>query len=185
LAKYGVKATFFVTCSGDDSSILREYNEGHTVALHTCSHDYASIYNSVDSYFADLYAVQSRVKNITGETSMLMRFPGGSSNLVSRLYDGGTRIMSNLVNEVTARGFVYFDWNVSSGDASGLIGTDAVYQNIIYALKDGGSSVVLQHDIKDFSVYAVEKVIVYGLNNGYIFDKLDANSFTAHHGVNN
>ena len=185
LAKYDVKATFFVTCGGDDDLILREYNEGHTVALHTCSHNYSYVYSSIANFFDDLYAVQDRVKNITGETVYLMRFPGGSSNMVSMNYDGGTRIMSTLVDEVEAKGFTYFDWNVSSGDAGGAFSADAVFENVVYALKEGGSSVVLQHDVKDFSVAAVERIINYGLNNGYTFARLDANSFTAHHGVNN
>ncbi len=73
--------------SGEDAIIKREYDEGHTVALHTFSHNYAYIYQNVDAYFADLYAVQERAKNITGQTSMLIRFLGGSSNLVSTLYD--------------------------------------------------------------------------------------------------
>jgi len=101
------------------------------------------------------------------------------------MYDGGSHIMSTLVNAVEARGFTYFDWNISSGDAGGATTADEVFENVVYALKDGGSSVVLQHDTKDFSVAAVERIIVFGLNNGYSFGKLDANSFTAHHGVNN
>lgn len=185
LAQYGVKATFFVTCSGDDYLIEREYKEGHAVGLHTCTHNYSTIYTSVYNFFEDLYAVQDRVKGITGYTSYLMRFPGGSSNLVSTAYDGGTHIMSTLVNEVGARGFTYFDWNVSSGDAGGATTSYAVYENVVNSLKEGGSSVVLQHDTKDFSVDAVESIIIYGLNNGYTFAPLDANSFTAHHGVSN
>ncbi len=185
LKKYNVKATFFVTGVGDDALILREYQEGHTVGLHTFSHNYAYIYQSIDAFFEDLYRVQERVKNITGYTSYLMRFPGGSSNTVSTRYDGGTRIMSRLVNEVAERGFTYFDWNVSSGDAGGANSADAVFENVVYALKEGGSSVVLQHDIKGFSVAAVERIIQYGLANGYTFAALDASSFAAHHGVNN
>lgn len=185
LKKYNVKATFFVTGYGSDDLIVREHDEGHTVALHTFSHDYAAVYQSVDAFFADLYAVQNRVKNLTGETVMLMRFPGGSSNTVSRLYDGGTRIMSTLTAEASARGFTYFDWNVSSGDAGDAKNSDEVFARIVTQLKDGGDSVVLQHDVKDFSVAAVERLIQYCNQNGYVFKKLDANSFTAHHGVNN
>ena len=185
LKKYGVKVTFFVTGRGDDSLILREYNEGHTVGLHTFSHNYATIYRSVDAFFEDLYAIQNRVKNITGETMTLMRFPGGSSNTVSARYDGRTRIMSQLVKEVEKRGFTYFDWNVSSGDAERVATSDGVFERVVSALKEGGSSVVLQHDIKDFSVQAVERIIQYGLDNGYKFERLSADSYTAHHGVNN
>ena len=185
LAKYNVKATFFVTCSGDDYLIKREYDEGHAVALHTCTHDYSYIYTSLDNYFGDLYQVQNRVKNITGYAPTLMRFPGGSSNTVSAAYDGGQHIMSQLAGEVTARGFTYFDWNISSGDAGGAYDTGTVYERVINALGEGGSYVVLQHDIKGYSVDAVESIIQYGLDNGYSFDKLTSESYTAHHGINN
>ena len=183
LKKYNVKATFFVTGHGSDEAILREYQEGHSIALHTYSHDY-SIYTNVDTFFDDLYKVQERVKNITGHTTYLMRFAGGSSNLVSVYYDGGSHIMSTLVNEVEKRGFKYFDWNVSSGDAGGAYTSDEVYYNVISSLKED-YSIVLQHDIKSFSVDAVERIIEYGLANGYRFEKLDYTSPTAHHGVNN
>ena len=185
LAKYNVKATFFVTCSGDDYLIKREYDEGHTVALHTCTHNYSYIYESMDNYFSDLYQIQNRVKDITGYAPTLIRFPGGSSNTVSALYDGGQRIMSRLASEVTARGFTYFDWNISSGDAGGAYDTGSVYARVINALGEGGSYVILQHDIKGFSVDAVESIIEYGLNNGYSFDRLNSSSFTAHHRINN
>ncbi len=185
LKKYNVKATFFVTGAGDDEMIAREYNEGHAVGLHTFSHDYAYVYRGVNEFFDDLYRVQERVKNITGFTSYLMRFPGGSSNTVSMRYDGRTHIMSRLVNEVANRGFTYFDWNVTSGDAGGTTSTDEVIDNVTSRLVEYGDSVVLQHDIKGFSVAAVEGIIRYGIANGYVFEKLSQDSFTAHHGVNN
>ena len=185
LAKYNVKATFFVTGAGSDDLILREYNEGHTVALHTLSHNYAAIYQNVDAYFADLYAVQDRVRRITGQTAILIRFPGGSSNLVSAKYDGGAKIMSRLAREVEAKGFTYFDWNISSGDAGGITTADGVYNTVVNGLVGDGDMVVLQHDIKKYSVDAVERIIKYGLDNGWRFDKLTAESFTAHHGINN
>ncbi len=185
LKKYNVKATFFVTGSGDDSTILREYKEGHAVALHTFTHDYGYVYQSEENYFNDLYRIQNRVKNITGVAPTLIRFPGGSSNTVSANYDGGQRIMSKLVKSVQEKGFTYFDWNVSSGDAGGATTSDAVFNNVVRSLKNGGSSVILQHDTKGFSVDAVERIIQYALNRGYTFAPLTASSFAAHHGVNN
>ena len=129
--------------------------------------------------------VQNRVKSVTGETTHLMRFPGGSSNTVSAKYDGRSHIMTTLTREADERGYTYFDWNVLSGDAGETTETDRVVENVTNALKQGSSSVVLQHDIKGFSVDAVERIIQYGLENGYIFDKLSPGSFTAHHNVNN
>ena len=178
LKKYNAKATFFVTKNGDDSIIKREYDEGHTVALHTYSHSYDKIYASQEAYFADLYKIQERVKRITGETSMLIRFPGGSSNTVSKTS------MRALTKEVQNRGFKYFDWNVSSGDAGGTTSSDGVYNNVIKSLKSG-SSVVLQHDTKKFSVDAVERILQYGRENGYTFERLTASSPGMHHGTNN
>lgn len=183
LAKYDVKATFFVTCRGEDSVIKRAYDEGHAIGLHTCSHDYADIYSSVGAYFADLYAIQDRVKNITGSNSTLIRFPGGSSNLISAKYSDG--IMSAVAGEATARGFTYFDWNLTSGDAGEAYTSDDVYANVTSSLYPDGSFVVLQHDIKDFSVDAVERIITFGLKNGYSFSALSPNSPTAHHRINN
>lgn len=182
LKKYNVKATFFVTGHGEDSLIRREYDEGHKIALHTNTHDYSYVYSSVDNYFNDLYAVKDRVKRITGEDTNLIRFPGGSSNTVSMNYTPG--IMSVLVNEVRNRGFYYFDWNVSSGDGGSPTVPDVIYNNVVSSLKDG-SSVVLQHDTKKYSIDAVERIIQYCQANGYTFATLKENSPGAHHGVNN
>lgn len=185
LKKYGVKATFFVTGYGDDALIRREYDEGHAVGLHTNSHIYAHVYSSMENYISDLDAVSERVKRVTGKTSKLMRFPGGSSNLISAYYDGGAHIMSALVGAVTDRGYTYFDWNVDSDDAGKADSPDQVYNNVVGALKVGGDSVILQHDTKPYSVEAVERIIQYGLEHDFVFEKLRADSFAAHHGVNN
>ena len=177
LKKYNVKATFFVTGKGSDDVIKREYNEGHTVALHSNTHNYSYIYASQTNYFEDLYAVRNRVKRITGYESNIIRFPGGTSNTVSKIS------MKELSREVINRGFYYFDWNVSSGDAGGTTTANGVYNNVINGLKPG-VSVVLQHDIKKFSVDAVESIIKYGLENGYTFKSLSEGSPAIRHGAN-
>lgn len=114
----------------------------------------------------------------------MVRFPGGSSNMISANYDGGIHIMSILVDEFEKRGYQYYDWNVDSDDAGSATTADEVYNNVVSTLKEG-SSVVLQHDIKEYSVDAVERIIQYGQANGYTFDKLTPSSPKAHHGVNN
>ncbi len=184
LKENGVKATFFVTGRGDDDLILREYKEGHTIGLHTYTHRYDLIYQNTGTYFDDLYAIRDRVEDITGLESNLIRFPGGSSNTVSALYDGGRHIMSTLVDEVEERGFSYFDWNISSGDAGEAKTSEEVYDNVTDHLGEG-TFVVLQHDTEGFSVDAVEDIIKYGKSHGYRFKKLEADSYGAHHWVNN
>lgn len=184
LEKYDVKATFFVTGNGDDAVIKREFDEGHTVALHSLSHQYAHIYASVENYFSDLAGVSDRVKNITGVESKIMRFPGGSSNLVSKRYDHKTRIMSTLTREVEARGYHYFDWNVDSDDAGKANSPEVVFNNVVSRLKDG-ENVVLQHDVKPYSVEAVAQIIEYGLANNFVFDAITMETPVVHHSVNN
>lgn len=183
LKEEGVKATFFVTGYGPDELIKREYDEGHTVALHTNSHDYGTVYASVDAYFNDLYAIQERVKRITGETSKIIRFPGGSSNTVSRKYSSG--IMSTLVEEVQNRGFRYYDWNVSSGDAGNTTVPYGVYSNVINGLSRSRSNMVLMHDVKTYTRDALRDIIRYGKENGYTFEKITLDTPMVTQTVNN
>lgn len=165
LKEEGVKATFFVTNGGPDYLIKREAEEGHTVALHTASHDYSIVYSSVDAYFNDLGTVQNRVKNITGKESKIIRFPGGASNTISRRYSQG--IMTTLTNEVVARGYKYYDWNISSGDAGSTTDPNQVYLNVVNSLRRDRVNMVLMHDIKPYTRDALRNIIRYCKNNGY------------------
>ena len=93
--------------------------------------------------------------------------------------------MSRLALEVTEQGFEYFDWNVDSGDAGGTTETDKVYENVKNGIIGKRIAVVLQHDTKKFSIDAVEKIIIWGKLNDYVFLPLTSDSFGAHHKVFN
>ena len=183
LKEEGVKATFFVTNNGPDELIKREFDEGHTVALHTASHDYSIIYSSEEAYFNDLYSVQNRVKRITGYESKIIRFPGGASNTVSRRYNSG--IMSRLTKEVVNRGFKYYDWNVSSGDAGSTTQASGVYSNVVNSLRHDRVNMVLMNDIKPYTRDAIRDIIRYGKNNGYRFEKITMDTEMITQRVNN
>ncbi len=183
LGKYNVKASFFVTNSAYVDEISRQAQEGHTVAIHTATHRFENVYSSDDAYLADMHKMQDIIENKTGIKSMLLRFPGGSSNTISKSYNRG--IMTRLVASLTAQGYSYFDWNVDSNDAGGAGSSEQVFQNVISGVSKHNASVVLQHDTKGFSVDAVEKIIIWGLTNGYTFRALDAGSPGCHHGVLN
>ena len=182
LAKYNVQASFFVVNTGYISTVKRMAKEGHTVAIHTATHKFKEIYASEDAYFDDLYKMQGIIEKYTGKTTNLIRFPGGSSNTVSSFNKG---IMTRLTKLVEKVGFVYFDWNVDSMDAGGARTAKKVYENVIKGVSGKTNSVVLMHDIKSYTVDAIEKIIVWGLGNGYTFLPLTENSPTCHHGINN
>ena len=183
LKEEGVEATFFVTNKGPDYLIQREYNEGHTVALHTASHDYAKIYASDDAYFADLQQVHDRVYNLTGYDSHFIRFPGGASNTVSRRYNQG--IMSRLTQEVQNRGYKYYDWNISSGDAGGTTNPRVVAWNVTSGLRKDRVNMVLMHDIKTHTRDALRDIIRYCKDNGYQMKKINNCSTMVTQRVNN
>lgn len=182
LDKYGVKVTFFVVYGNRVEQLQRMDAAGHTIGIHSNTHEYSEIYSSVDNFFKDFDAISDKVEAAVGYRPTILRFPGGSSNTVSRFNPG---IMSRLANEVVEKGYRYFDWNVSSGDAGGATTSQKVYENVIDGIKGRNVAVVLQHDTKGFSVDAVEEIIIWGLENGYTFLPLGSTSPTAAHGLNN
>ena len=186
LREEGVKATFFVTSNGPDSLIKREYDEGHVVALHTASHNYAKIYSSVDNYFNDLYSIQNRVKQITGFESKIIRFPGGSSNTISRNYQRG--IMTTLTGSVLEKGFRYHDWNVDSNDAGACAKTassSCVYSYVVNGISKNRCNMVLMHDIKNYTANALQDIIHFAKNNGYTFEVITMDTPMVTQKVNN
>ena len=185
LAKYNVKATFFVTGYNNNYNHLlkRENDEGHTVALHSYTHDYKTIYTSVEAYMDDLLKIQNKVKEYAGIESKIIRFPGGSSNTISRRYKMG--IMSELTSKVEELGFRYFDWTILSGDAGNTKDPNKIVENVTGNIKEGEVNVVLMHDIKSYTVDSVERIIEYGLANGYTFAPLTMDSPVVHDKVNN
>ena len=183
LDKYDVKATFFVVNTGKIDTIARIHEEGHVVAMHTATHDFEEVYASTDAYFSDLKKIQSQIKKYCGFTSKLLRFPGGGSNTISKNYCEG--IMTELTEMVEEKGYTYFDWNVDSDDAGSARTATAVYNNVVTGCAERKTSVVLMHDIKGYTVDAIEDIIKWGLDNGYTFKVLTASSPTFHHRVQN
>ena len=184
LDEYGVKATFFVTGQrpGYKNMIGEAHRRGHTIALHTYSHQY-SIYTSEATYFADLKKIEDICIDQTGVKPTIVRFPGGTSNTVSRNYC--EKIMTTLSKSMGYHGYLYCDWNVSSGDAGGAKTKEEVANNVISGMKRNNVSIVLQHDSVGFSVDAVEQIIVWGLANGYTFLPMTENTPMYHHSPNN
>ncbi|MCR5146068.1 MAG: polysaccharide deacetylase family protein [Clostridia bacterium] len=187
LKEKNVKATFFILNYNGvgESLVKREFNEGHTVAIHGYSHDYATIYKSEEAYMQNLKKLQDKIKATTGYTATITRFPGGSSNTISRNYNQG--IMTRLCKLVLEQGYKYFDWNVSSGDAGGAKNADQVYNNVISGLSKSKANVVLMHDFSSNSkvLDALPRIIDYGLANGYTFERITESTPMVTHRPNN
>lgn len=189
LDKYGCKATFFVVGHDPDyyHMIKEAYDRGHTIGLHTMSHDYAIVYSSIGAYFDDLDQIGQVVQDQIGYVPCFIRFPGGSSNGISAQYSQG--IMTQLVEDVQARGYQYYDWNISTGDGSDHT-ADELYE---YATEPNASGeydtniVMLCHDsaTKQTTVEALPRIIEFYQGMGYSFEAIDRSTWVCHHGVAN
>lgn len=159
LAEYDVKATFFVVGKEDERYrplYKRIVEEGHTLAMHSYSHKYNEIYQSKESYVEDLTKLQEFLYNTTGVWCRYCRFPGGSSNTVSRVD------MHELIAYLEEQDMSYFDWNVVSGDASSAyISPEAIVRNSTAKLDELDEAIILMHDAsdKDSTVEALPELI--------------------------
>ena len=144
LRGYDVKATFFVTGMNSpkyDNCYLRILEEGHTLGIHSFSHDYSDIYVSLDSFKQDWLKMQQHIEKLTGEKVTISRFPGGSSNTVSNTN------MKEMISWLKEQGVVYYDWNVSAEDAGSKVLTpEQIVTNCIEGIKNYKQPIVLLHD---------------------------------------
>ena len=144
-------------CNEDYTWCIGEIaRRGHSVGIHSATHDYNAIYQSKEAYFADFCRMQEIIFEQTGEYAKLVRFPGGSSNTVSHFNPG---IMTRLTNDLNDMGYAYFDWNVSAADTASDATRYTVIENFKESVPKHDYSVVLQHDTNAFSVDAVEEIL--------------------------
>ncbi len=95
--------------------------------------------------------------------------------------------MTSLSKEVLNRGYHYFDWNVSSGDAGGANTKQKVYSNVVNGLRYNRSNVVLMHDFEGNykTLNALADIIDYGLKNNYKFETITMDTPMVTHKPNN
>ena len=188
LKEENVKATFFILNYNEEGEklIRREVVEGHSVGIHGYSHEYSKIYKSDEAYLENLNKLQIKIKKSTGVNSTITRFPGGSSNTISRKYN--KKIMTRMVKKIQEVGYKYYDWNVDSGDAANPKNEKEVYNNVTKRLSLKRSNVVLMHDFANNkkTIAALKNIIEYGKKNGYKFRAITENDDPiVHHGINN
>lgn len=144
LQRYGVKATFFVIGKTDEASIAlykRIVQEGHSLGIHSYSHKYNQIYESLDTFKNDVLSLQAWLKEVTGQEVYCYRFPGGSSNTVSKVP------ISDCIRFLTENGFKYYDWNATNGDATGKkITAEGMVGSVMSEFEKKQNLTVLMHD---------------------------------------
>ena len=186
LSERGAVGTFFVINNAYLDKARDILKQGSALAMHSATHDYATIYSSVDAYFADLYLIESRIFEITGVKPTIMRLPGGGSNTISKQY--ATGIVTQIVERLNAEGYVRFDWNVDSTDASAAsVPAHTLLQKIQAACAGKQVVNILMHDTnqKKTTVEALPAIIDWLRAEGYQFMTLSPTSTLIQHEVNN
>ena len=140
----GIKATFFLVGENVEKNpemAKRIAEEGHTIGIHCYSHDYKTIYQSVDSYVQDFEKAYQVIKETTGVEAKFFRFPGGSVNAYNK------KVCKEIAEEMTARGFIYYDWNASMEDAVKNPNPEQLIANAKESTLGREKVVLLAHDV--------------------------------------
>lgn len=175
LREEGVRATFFVCAQYEDQEysqkmLRRMRDEGHTIGLHSYTHDTGKIYRSMDSWMDDLERLNSFVFEATGCSPDILRFPGGSTTVMA---DRG--LMKNIAGEMTSRGYTFYDWTVASGDdGAHAAPVQTLTDNVLGRIKDRQVEIILFHDNQTpvTTPDAVRALIPALRARGYEFDAL-------------
>lgn len=176
LEQNGVPATFFVVATDYNEKYLPLLTEaaaaGHQIALHSASHEYSDIYQSSEAYWADISLLKERIAPYAdAEGIRYLRFPGGSTNTVSRRY-GGKGIMKQLKAETEQKGMQWVDWNVCAEDAvGGKPSADTIYRNIVRETGEQTHCIVLMHDSSTThtTAEALPDIIQWYKDQGFAF----------------
>lgn len=175
LKEYNIKASFFVVGKETDEAkelYKRIVDEGHTLGMHSYSHQYSDIYKSVDSFAKDEKKLSDLLYETTGVIPTLYRFPGGSNNLVSNID------MTEFIEYLNSQHITYFDWNVASKDGTSQnVDADTLAYNVLHDVEKYETSIILMHDAteKTTTIEALSEIIEGLQNLGIEMRPLDEN----------
>ena len=171
LDKYEVKATFFTIgqdkdkCfdnrSQDCSTMYKKIvDKGHTIANHTYNHSiFGSLYSSVSSFMYQITLQENLIKNRTGVTTNIIRFPGGSAT--------AGYLKNGIITELRKRNYGWVDWTAQNGDGGALSSKSQAWNNFVGTI-DSKIEVVLFHDYNSITLSMLPEAIEYLQKNNYI-----------------
>ncbi len=173
LKKHKVKATFFtIGLDKDDcydnkkesckEMYLKEVEEGHTIANHTYSHlIFRGLYSSADSFMNEVKKQEKLIKDRTGVTTNIIRFPGGSGT--ANAYG----LKDSIIKKLKENGYGWVDWTASDGDGGWVATGDIAWNNLIKEINED-IEVILFHDYSTQTLSILPKTIEYLQNKNYI-----------------
>lgn len=171
-----VKATFFVIAREDETYwqyYTRILEEGHTLGMHSYTHDYTKVYASLESFEEDVSNLSQFLYDRTGVYPTTYRFPGGSSNTVSNVP------IEECIAYLNEQGITYYDWNALNGDAvTNELSEEKLIDNIMTSVRQNNTSIVLMHDMQSRhnTVESLQGLIDVLKEEGYEILPIDENT---------
>ena len=153
LAKYKIKATFFVVGAWVDKfpeSVKALHDAGHEVMSHSDDHaHFASL--SADAIVKNLNKCNEKIEKVTGVKPTLFRCPYGE-------YD------DHVINTVNSIGMTAIQWNVDSLDWKGISASE-ITQRVTSKVVPG--SIILFHNAAANTPEALPSIIEALIADGY------------------
>jgi peptidoglycan-N-acetylglucosamine deacetylase len=109
LREKNIKATFFIVGSqikGREEILKHIYADGHTIGLHSYSHNYKKLYKSQNSFLEEMYKTSEEISKVLNIKSDIIRFPGGSKPHLNDIF----------LERLHENSYKVFDWNVTVSD---------------------------------------------------------------------
>ena len=163
LKEEDIKATFFIVSDrahGREKILKRMAREGHTLGVHSATHNYSEIYASDKALIEDIDKCAAFIKATTGVTPTCYRFPGGNFS---------RKEQRALVKE---HGYRIVDWNAVCGDEE-IKGASAetLVDTALETAKGKSKVVLLLHDSYQHkaTVAALKQIISGFREQGYCF----------------
>lgn len=177
LKEESVPATFFLIgeqIKGQEDLIKRIYSEGHSLGLHSMSHNRNHLYRSNDLFLKEMLDTQDLINSIVGLKPQIVRFPFGCNN---NCY----KISQSMVDLLHKNNLKIYDWNTDSGDGAHPSANPNLF--IKNSKSDKDTVVLLMHCayMSKNSVKALPTIIKYYKDNGYEFKKIDENTPEVYH----
>lgn len=169
LKEENVPATFFVIgcqIENQEDIIMRMKNEGHSIGLHSLSHDRNKLYHGNEGFINEMIKEQELLEKITGEKHNILRFPFGCNNSTYKLTD-------SLVKSIHDNNLKIYDWTQDSGDGANCNASpDSIFRK---SISDSNNVVLLMHCtyINKNSATALPSIIKHYKNAGYTFKAID------------
>ena len=164
-----VKATFFIVGKeviGREDILKRIYNEGHSIGLHTYTHNFKVIYKSDENFIHEMKKTAFKVNEILGITPTAIRFPGGSDRILNE----------NMLEELHRNNFKVFDWNVNIEDGMNAnTSPNKLLENSKKAKGNQNNRILLAHcNFNNLNTCkALSSIINYYKSEGFQFKTID------------